>query len=212
MGQRGHAPTHVVFSFRRGAPFNEALPYTPEKRACSARPWIPAQIMSWGASFSSSSHFVLHHSIVSGISRGRNHTPDRSSHLVLCCFVCCSSVSGILGTKVFISSSFSSSSTSSCYIVNHECDHPFRKSVCVCMCLSVCVCVYVCMYVCMCVCGRVCAYVFVFVCSPACINLDEQCMHECAYEYVHVPWRRFTCVWKCKPGGDACMRAYLLQN
>ena len=91
-----------------------------------------------------------------------------SSHLVLCCFVCCSSVSGILGTKVFISSSFSSSSTSSCYIVNHECDHPFRKSVCVCVCLCAWVCMYVCMYVCMCVwaCVRVC----VCVCLLACVH------------------------------------------
>ena len=68
----------------RGAPSNEALPCTPGKRTCIACAWAPSRAAGGALIFvHHSSHFVLRHSFVSDVARGRNLTPDGSSHFVL---------------------------------------------------------------------------------------------------------------------------------
>ena len=59
-------------------------PATLGKRTCIACAWAP----SWAAGGALifvhlSSHFVLRHSFVSDVARGRNLTPDGSSHVVV---------------------------------------------------------------------------------------------------------------------------------
>ena len=76
---------------------------------------------------------------VSGVARGRNHTPYSSSHLSF--FPCAVPFVWHTWYQSIISST---SSTSSSFIVNHECDHPLRVCVCVSVCVCLCVCVCVC--------------------------------------------------------------------
>ena len=68
----------------QGAPSTEALPCNPGKRTCIACAWAPLWAAGGALTFVHFSfHFVLRHSFVSDVARGRNLTPDGSSHLVL---------------------------------------------------------------------------------------------------------------------------------
>ena len=56
----------------------------PGKRTCIACAWAPLWAAGGALTFVHFSfHFVLRHSFVSDVARGRNLTPDGSSHLVL---------------------------------------------------------------------------------------------------------------------------------
>ena len=68
----------------RGAPSNEALPCNPGKRTCITCAWAPLWAAGGALTFVLlSSHFVLRHSFVSDVARGRNLTLDGSSDFVL---------------------------------------------------------------------------------------------------------------------------------
>ena len=126
-------------------PSNEAFPCTLGKRTCFACAWAPSWAAGGALTFVHlSSHFVLCHSFVSGVARGRQLTPDGSSHLFRMPFLW----SGIHGTK-FVSSSFlSPSSASSVHdlsswsgpvsLPSHQ--HVPNQKLCVCARVCVCVC------------------------------------------------------------------------
>ena len=59
-------------------------PCNPGKRTCVACAWAPLWAAGGALTFVHFSfHFVLRHTLVSDVARGRNLTPDGSSHLVL---------------------------------------------------------------------------------------------------------------------------------
>ena len=84
-------------------------PCTLGKRTCFACVWAPSWAAGEALTFVHlSAHFVLRHSSVCGVARGKNLTPGGSYHLFRMPFLWCD----IHGTK-FMSSSFSSPSSAS---------------------------------------------------------------------------------------------------
>ena len=87
MGEGVHNP-----SFRRGtdggagSSVQRSSPLNPRKTYLLCLRWAPSWAAGGALTFVHiSSHFALRHSFVSGVARGRYHTPDGSLHLVYVC-------------------------------------------------------------------------------------------------------------------------------